>query len=84
MAVVAPNDFGARALAPGSALNWPFGLIVASPLQRTGSLAEQALVPQAPPGNAHGAARPPAKTRGRAAGRPLPGRTWERVSAAFC
>jgi hypothetical protein len=61
---------------------WKFGLIVASPLQRIGRLAEHALVPQAPPGNAHGEALPPAKTSGRAAGRPLPGRTWERVIKA--
>jgi hypothetical protein len=42
------------------------------------------LVPQAPPGNAHGEALPPAKTSGRAAEMPLPVRTWERVSEEFC
>jgi hypothetical protein len=48
------------------------------------SSSENALVPQAPPGNAHWEALPSDKTSGRAAGRPLPARTWERVSEEFC
>jgi hypothetical protein len=47
------------------------------------SLSENALVPQAPPGNEHWEALPPGETGGKASEMPLPGRTWERERAKF-
>jgi hypothetical protein len=65
---------------------WLGGVANAEPpaeLPPPSNLSEKALVPQAPPGDAHWEARPPGETSGKASAMPLPDRTWERERAKF-